>query len=240
MRGGCSPTSSAHASKVPDLRTPAAARFPEPPAGTPSPRYGARVDEGERPTGVGGTSRSGTERRASGKYVSTADVIDREVRAMRRWHLRRPVLWRSWALSWVVSAVAVVLAVEALRRTGVTSWGGAAAYGTFLVVLALLMVLDALVLLPWRVSRLFRRIVTAQCPPGTPVHATFDATAFTFATPDASFTIATDAVTRGTWADGVLVLDTRTDKFYVLAGELFDPEGWLLVNSVLGSRLRTL
>jgi hypothetical protein len=159
---------------------------------------------------------------------------------MRRWHLRRPVLWRSWAFSWVASALGVVLVVEVSRRAGLTSWGGPAVYGVFLVILALIMLLDALVLLPWRASRLFRRIVAAQCPPGTPVRATFDATAFTFATPDASFTIATDAITRGTWADGVLVLDTRTDKFYVLAGELFDPQGWLLVNSVLGPRLRTL
>jgi len=198
------------------------------------------VDEGEPTTGTGGESRSGTDQRADGAYVSSVDVIDREVRAMRRWHLRRPVLWRSWALSWAASGLGVVLVVEVSRRAGLTSWGGPAVYGVFLVILALIMLLDALVLLPWRVSRLFRRIVAAQCPPGTPVRATFDATAFTFATPDASFTIATDAITRGTWADGVLVLDTRTDKFYVLAGELFDPEGWLLVNSVLGPRFRTL
>ncbi|HET7761653.1 MAG TPA: hypothetical protein VFL46_04765 [Phycicoccus sp.] len=198
------------------------------------------MDEGERTTGVGGDARNGTDLRADGAYVSSAEVIDREVRAMRRWHLRRPVVWRSWALSWVASALGVVLVVEVSRRAGLTSWGGPTVYVLFLVVLALIMLLDALVLLPWRVSRLFRRIVAAQCPPGTPVRASFDATAFTFATPDASYTIATDAITGGTWADGVLVLDTRTDKFYVLAGELFDPRGWLLVNSVLGPRLRTL
>jgi hypothetical protein len=198
------------------------------------------VDEGERATGVGGEGRRGTDERTVGAYVSTEDVIDREVRAVRRWHLRRPAVWRAWALSWTAAGIGVVLVVEVARRAGLSSWGGVGAYVAFLVVLGLSMAFDALVVLPWRVSRLFRRVVATQCPPGTPVRASFDATAFTFATPDASFTITTDAVTRGTWSDGVLVLDTRTDKFYVLAGELFDAEGWVLVNSVLGPRLRTL
>ena len=233
-------TSSVPACRASDLRISPPTGFPERSCARPPSRYGSGVDEGEPATGMGGEIRMGTDRRADGAYVSSAEVIEREVRAMRRWHLRRPVLWRSWALSWAASALGVVLVVEVSHRVGLTSWGGPTVFGVFLVILALIMLLDALVLLPWRVSRLFRRIVAAQCPPGTPVRATFDASAFTFATPDASFTIATDAITRGTWADGVLVLDTRTDKFYVLAGELFDPQGWLLVNSVLGPRLRTL
>ena len=167
--------------------------------------------------------------------VMTAEVTEREVRAATRWHLRRASVWRSFALTWVVAFVLVGLAQVVMPPvTPASPWlfGLAAA-----AVAAALVAVDALVALPWRTRRMFRRMVRAQAPVGTPVHACWTHDAWSIGTFAATHTIATSSVVRGTWVEDVLVIDTTTDKFYLVAGELLTPSAWMVISDVLGDRL---
>jgi hypothetical protein len=167
--------------------------------------------------------------------VMTAEVTEREVRAATRWHLRRPAVWRSFALTWVVALVLVGLAQVLLPAVTPSSpWLFGAAV---VVVVTLLVSVDAFVALPWRTRRMFRRMIRAQAPAGTPVHASWSPDAWSIGTFAATHTIATSSVTRGTWVEDVLVIDTMTDKFYLVAGELLTPSAWMVVSDVLGDRL---
>ncbi|WP_377643169.1 hypothetical protein [Oryzobacter terrae] len=167
--------------------------------------------------------------------VMTTDVVEREVRAATRWHLRRPAVWRSFAGTWVLAFVLVALVqwVMPTARPAHPWLFGLAA----LVAAAGLVCLDAFVALPWRTRRMFRRLVSAQAPPGTPIHAAWSPDSWSIGTFAATYTIATSSVTRGTWVEDVLVIDTTTDKFYLVAGELLSPSAWMVVSDVLGDRL---
>ena len=167
--------------------------------------------------------------------VMTAEVTEREVRAATRWHLRRGSVWRSFAITWVVAFVLVGLTqllMPPVRPSSPWVFALGAVVAAALVVLA-----DAFVALPWRTRRMFRRMIRAQAPVGTPVHASWSHDAWSIGTFAATHTIATSSVLRGTWVEDVLVIDTTTDKFYLVAGELLTPSAWMVVSDVLGDRL---
>jgi hypothetical protein len=167
--------------------------------------------------------------------VMTTDVVEREVRAATRWHLRRPAVWRGFAATWLLAFVLVAL-VQWVMPAGPPAhpW----LFGSAVALAAVALVcLDAFVALPWRTRRMFRRLISAQAPPGTPVHASWSLDAWSIGTYAATHTIATSSVTRGTWVEDVLVLDTTTEKFYLVAGELLSPSAWMVVSEVLGDRL---
>lgn len=169
--------------------------------------------------------------------MATRDSVEREVRALTRWHLRRGALWRPWIRLWGATlALAVVVWVVTTR---ILTGDAAATTWLLPLVIVLLAAADA-ALVPRRSRRMFESIVMAQSPPGTPVHASFDVARFEMGGPDATYTVSTDALTFGTWAEGCLVLDTRTEKFYVLPGELVDDEARSVVDTVLGDRQRRL
>lgn len=179
------------------------------------------------PVAAGGAVETGT--------VMTTEVVEREVRAATRWHLRRPTVWRSFAATWVVAFLLVGLAEWVMPPVDPANpWLlGLAAVVTG----ATLVALDAFVALPWRTRRMFRRMIAAQAPAGTPIHASWSHEAWAIGTYAATYTIATSSVTRGTWVEDVLVIDTTTDKFYLVAGELLTPSAWMVVSEVLGDRL---
>ncbi|MGL5862045.1 MAG: hypothetical protein ACRCY9_12410 [Phycicoccus sp.] len=98
--------------------------------------------------------------------VMTEEAVERLARAAGHWHLRRPAVWRSFTVPWVV----------ALTVAGLVQWRMPPfrADGTWLLAVAVaaaLVVLDAFVVLPRRIRRRERRTVAARFPAGTPVHA---------------------------------------------------------------------
>jgi hypothetical protein len=211
--------------------------FAERPVTAPRARYRDRVDEGLEATGAADAEPPSLPR-VTTSHVMTAESLEREVRALRRWHLRRPALWRVWGRSWGM-VLAAVLVGSLLLGWWLASDPWALDPALVAVVALVVAGVDALTL-GRRSERMFRRLVSSQCPPGTPVQASFDATRFSFTTPDASTAVATDAITRGTWVENCLVVDTRTEKFLVLPGDLLDGEAWAVVTAVLGPRLRIL
>ncbi|MFQ6173195.1 hypothetical protein ACK8HX_16450 [Oryzobacter sp. R7] len=185
------------------------------------------MNEQPVPVAAGGAVETGT--------VMTTEVAEREARAATRRHLRRPVVWRSFAATWVVG---FVLAGAAQWVLGPIRPGNPWLFGlSTLLVAGVLVALDAFVALPWRTRRAFRRMVAAQAPPGTPIHASWSHTTWSIGTFAATHTILTSSVTGGTWVEDVLVVDTSTDKFYLVAGELLTPSAWMVISDVLGDRL---
>ncbi len=162
-----------------------------------------------------------------------------EVRAVQRTHWTR---WRQWLRGWVVQWVLLLPVV------GVAFWflhgssgslSTAVTVGLLVVSVLVVMALD-LATMPWRVGRVVRRAVMLQSPPGTPVKGIFEENRIGFVTPDASHAVSTGVVERATWVENCLVLDTTTDKFYIVHGALLSDEAWQVVTKAFGPRLHTM
>ena len=168
--------------------------------------------------------------------MSTQASVEREIRALRRWHLRRRAVWVALARTWLLALVLVVAGSVLVGSVlGSDPW---LLLGPWLAVGAVTIFLLDAALVPWRAGRMFRSIVMAQSPPGTALGADVGPDRFVLDTPDTSFAISTDAMTRLTWVEGCLVIDTRTDKFFVVPGELLDDHAWSVLETALGDRLR--
>ena len=185
------------------------------------------MNEQPVPVAAGGAVETGT--------VMTTEVVEREVTAATRWHLRRALVWRSFAATWVVG---FALAAAAQWVLGPIRPGNPWLFTlSTLLVAGALVAADGFLALPWRTRRAYRRMITAQAPPGTPIHAAWSHTTWSIGTYAATHTILTSSVTGGTWVEDVLVIDTETDKFYLVAGELLTPSAWMVISDVLGDRL---
>lgn len=164
--------------------------------------------------------------------VMTPDVLDREVRAATRHHVRRPAVRRRFARTRVPALAALALAVWVAPSRPPVSLLVVAVSGVLALVL-----LDWSVALPWRTRRRMRRAIEGQAPTGTPVHMTWAPEAWSLGTHSATHVVPTASVTGATWVEDVLVVERRDGTVHLVPGELVSPEAWALVDDLLGDRL---
>ncbi len=167
--------------------------------------------------------------------VTSEESVRQVVRAIQRTHWRRfPHWWRAWAAQWAIVVVAMAMLTWLFPARDSVPVPLTMASSAFALVV--LFGLD-IATMPWRVGRTVRKSLLLQAPPGTVVKGTFEENRVGFATPDATHAVSTGAVTRATWVEGCLVLDTKADKFYTLHGSLVSDEAWRVVTRALGARL---
>lgn len=166
--------------------------------------------------------------------VVRGEDLERHVRALQRWvvrtsRFRTPVLFVGVGL--LVLVPAGVVGVGFLEGADPGSIGRMVALGLALV--PVLTVASALVD-RWRWGRLFRTHLVRQAPHGTSVGIEVALEDVTITTRDAVHRFRVEAITRATWVDRLLVLETRTELFYAVSAELIGPDGWALLDSRLG------
>ncbi|MGL4175461.1 MAG: hypothetical protein ACRCSN_05230 [Dermatophilaceae bacterium] len=171
--------------------------------------------------------------------VIRAEDIDRYVRVLQRYVLRQRRFWTQavtvfLALVVILAAVVVVAHLEGAEPSSAVSspWFTAA----LLPIVALASVLA--VRKEW--GRVFRRLLTAHGPPRTSVGVWVGGDELAVTTQDAVHRLRTTAVTRATWVDDLLVVETGTDMLYLVRGDLLGADGWSLLEAHLRCRVRRI
>lgn len=166
--------------------------------------------------------------------VVRGEDLERHVRALQRWvtstgRFWKPVLFLAVGLVVLIPAGAVVIGLVEDADPGAIAVPVLAGLPLVPVLVAVSVLVDR-----WRWGRLFRRHLVLHAPPGTSVGIEVGLEDVSLRTRDAVHRIRVDAITRATWVDALLVLETRTELFYAVSADLIGPDGWAL----LGARLR--
>lgn len=172
-------------------------------------------------------------------YVSSAEVLGREARALADLELADPGRRRRFALRHGGAAVLVVVVLGLLVATGHgTVAGGLRATAVMLGALALLTLMD-LALTRRRLRRVHLARATAGCPPGTLVRGVYTPQTMTFVLPEHRITLALATVASATWQDRLLLVRQHSGALWVVPDELMGTAGHTMLRTALGERFVT-
>ena len=174
---------------------------------------------------------------ATGSYVSTTEILEREARLLARRQLSLPGYWRRFVRRRVAAVVVIValgVAIAVLSPVGVA--GAVRGVTALLLLLALATAVDHWVVRR-RVFRAHRVLAASACPPGTVVHAHFTVEELTFSLPGHRIVLETSSLSRGVHEGGLLLLEQADGAVWVVPDELLGARGLDVARAGLGHRL---
>ncbi|WP_392545322.1 hypothetical protein [Oryzobacter telluris] len=177
---------------------------------------------------------------ATGSYVATAEIAEREARFLHRRALSAPRAWRRFTLVRVGVATGIVVLggvlltvdrLDPVRVVGSTV--------LFLVVFGLLCAFDV-----WSVRRrslrAWRAVTLAGVPVGTLVEAVYTPTRAMFVLPSHSLVLDLTTIVGAVREEGMLVLEQEgaEGRVWMVPDELLGDHGLEVVRDGLGARYR--